>query len=253
MDNWKENRDKLLNITESNVDDCWRGMYHRDVYARARVMKATRSLLPYIKKGQTVLDIGCFTQEARKYLPSDVGYKGIDGKSYHKDSIVMDLDELGELPSWDHVVCLETLEHLVNPSLLLTKLAQASLAHSYLVFSLPNEATLFHRLRCLLGTVDAECFSGSGKHLHLPSLRQSRDLLQTHFVIEKEMYYISPSGCGSRNPWVGRILSAIPDSLHQWLADLCPSLFARGFIFLCKPVDSPKPQDPGESPVDSTG
>lgn len=211
-------------------------MYHRDPYARARVMKATRLVLPYLKPGDTVLDVGCYTQEAKKYLPYDVKYVGLDGEKFHKDTIVVDLNTGFEPQRVKAVVCLETLEHLVNPSLCLESI-QKSLPDSggICILSLPNEATLFHRLRALLGTVDGECFAKQGKHLHLPSLSQARQFLRQYFHIERETYYISPSGCGSRQEWIGRLLRLVPDCVHQWLADSWPSLFARGWIFTLTP------------------
>ena len=58
------------------------GMYKTDKYARDRVMKSARLLLPYLsqddKNPSTILDVGCFTWEARKYFPKAVKYIGID-------------------------------------------------------------------------------------------------------------------------------------------------------------------------------
>ena len=211
-------------------------MYKRDKCARDRVMKSARLLLPYLKENETVVDIGCFTQEARKYYPRDIKYIGLDEKAYHRETVVVDLNGEFEIPKAKGVLCLETLEHLLRPHHMLERIHTALGPDGHLVVSLPNEATVFHRLRCLFGTVDGECFADRGKHLHLPSLRQARCLLThgQHFEIVKELFYISPTGFASRQAWVGRILSLIPDRIHQTFADLLPSLFARGFIFLLK-------------------
>jgi len=108
------------------------------------------------------------------------------------------------------------------------------------VVSLPNEATLFHRIRCLLGTVDAECFASQGKHLHLPNLRQCRTLLSScGFQIVEEEYYISLSFQSSRQKWLKSLCFLLPESILQLLANAFPSLFARGFIFACR-VKSPE-------------
>lgn len=216
-------------------------MYRRDRYARDRVMKSARLLLPYIKEGDTILDVGCFTQEARKYYPRDVKYIGIDNQKFHAATKVVDLNHGFEPIPCQHALCLETLEHLLDPGDTLESL-RLSVADR-LVISLPNESTLFHRIRALFGTVDAGCFSQEGKHLHLPSLRQSRAFLSGTFHIEKEAYYISPSACGSQQSWIGRVLTLFPDWFHQALADRAPSLFARGFIFLLR-KHTPTPPDP---------
>jgi len=232
-------------------DGLWKGMYKRDKYARDRVMKSARLLLPYLKDIDTVLDVGCFTHEAKKYFPRSVQYIGIDQKAYHRDTRVVDLNHGFEPIPCSHALCLETLEHLLDPYDTLEAISKSLVAGGYLVVSLPNEATIFHRIRSLFGTVDGDCFSPEGKHLHLPSLRQSRRFLKSNPELEvlKELYYISPSACNSSAPkWFGRLLSLIPDSIHYYLANTFPSLFARGFIFLLRkkgasPVDAHGPSD----------
>lgn len=227
----------------------WSQMYSRDIYARDRVMKSARLLLPYLKDNDLILDVGCFTQEAKKYYPPWVKYLGIDGKAYHRDTQVVNLNH-GFVPiPAQHALCLETLEHLIDPEDCVESLYNSLPDNGMLVVSVPNEATLFHRLRCLCGTVDAGAFSSTGKHLHLPSLKQARKFLSTRFEIVSEQYYISPSACNSSQEWVGRILSRIPDCVHQTLANNLPSLFARGFIFLLKKRTqvSPNPLPLGES------
>jgi len=209
-------------------------MYRLDRYARDRVMKSARLLLPFLKDNDTVLDVGCFTWEAKKYFPRAVKYVGIDQKKYHPKTQVVDLNHGFEPIECSHALCLETLEHLIDPADTLESLQKSLAADGRLVVSLPNETTLFHRLRSLFGTVDADCFVSEGKHLHLPNLKLSRSFLEKYFEIERQLYYISPSATGSRQEWVGRILSMIPDTIHQFLADWKPSLFARGFIFLLK-------------------
>lgn len=209
-------------------------MYRRDRYARDRVMKSARLLLPYLKDGDTVLDVGCFTQEAKKYYPRVIKYIGIDEKQYHPQTRIVDLQHGFEAISCSHALCLETLEHLIDPQDTLESIYTSLPPDGMLVVSVPNEATFFHRLRCLCGTVDAGAFVGEGKHLHLPNLRQARNLVSRQFEIVLEKYYISPSACNSSQEWVGRILRTVPDVVHQCLADRFPSLFARGFIFLLK-------------------
>ena len=213
-------------------------MYRRDKYARDRVMKSARLLLPFTKDTDTILDVGCFTWEARKYFPRSVNYIGIDQKAYHKKTKVVDLNHGFEPIPCQAALCLETLEHLLDPEDCLHSIESSLHPSGYLVVSLPNESSLFHRLRALFGIVDGECFSGQGKHLHLPSLKQSRLFLQKSFDIVSEKFYISPTGCGSRQAYIGKLLSLLPDKLHQILADSFPSLFARGFIFLLKKKNS---------------
>ena len=215
-------------------------------------MKSARLLLKHMKEGDTILDVGCFTQEAAKYFPRTMTYIGIDGEKYHKNTKVVDLNHGFEAIACNGVLCLEVLEHLVDPEDCLEAICSSVSQEGRVVLSLPNEATLFHRIRSLLGTVDGNCFSGQGKHLHLPSLKQSRTLCMKYFDVLEEKYYISPSACGSQAPFLLKVLLAlIPDRIQERLSAWIPSLFARGFIFVCKKKD--KTQDkPGASSVEST-
>lgn len=230
---------------DSTAETPWHDMYRKDKYARDRVMKSARLLLPFLsqddKKPDTILDVGCFTFEAKKYFPRAVQYIGIDQKAFHRETRVVDLNHGFTPIPCHHALCLETLEHLVDPEDTLRAIADSLAPDGRAVISLPNEATLFHRIRSLFGTVDAGCFDPEGKHLHLPNLKQSRAFLERVFQIDREYYYISPTACGSRSAWVGRILEIIPEWLHQRLADTFPSLFARGFIFLLKHRTSEQP------------
>lgn len=220
--------------TVSTANTPWHLMYQRDKYARDRVMKSARALLPYLTDNDLVLDVGCFTQEAKKYFPPWIKYLGIDQVAFHPQTQVVELNHGFQPIPCKACLCLETLEHLIDPGDTLESIYNSLLPDGVLVVSVPNEATLFHRLRCLCGTVDAGAFVGEGKHLHLPNLKQSRRFLSTRFDILSEQYYISPSACNSTQEWVGGIMRLVPDSLWQWLADKFPSLFARGFIFLLK-------------------
>ena len=211
--------------------DHWQGMYE-DKYAINRIKKSV-SLLD-LKSNMTILDVGCYKMEPRKYIPCDVKYAGIDVSDFTPEVTVKDID--GGF-SWfekvDRVLCLEVLEHMKFPQGTLKSIKKVLKDDGIAIISLPNEATLFHRVRCLTGTVDQECFQECGKHLHLPSLAQCRSFLRDYLTIEHEAYY-SSDGNNSRQSWMQSLLRLIPDWLKQALADRLPSLFARGFIFVCK-------------------
>ena len=202
---------------------------HDDPYALARLKKSIK--LCDILPNHSVLDVGCHQEEARQFIPKSCNYVGLDHIKGDNFDGGFNLHQ-----KFDRILCLEVLEHLTQPISTLESICNHLAPEGILVVSLPNEATLFHRIRCLLGTVDAECFSHQGKHLHLPSLSQCRSLLLSsgYPIIDCEEYYISSSAAGSRQAWVGKILSLIPEKLQQLLADRFPSLFARGFIFVCK-------------------
>lgn len=206
--------------------DFWPELYN-DPYAVKRI---ERSLdLADIRPSHTVLDVGCHLGELEVYMPLEAMYYGIDILNG------VNIDGGFSLPKkFDRILCLEVLEHLQHPIGTLTSIAEHLAPDGLAVISLPNEATLFHRLRSLFGVIDAEAFQECGKHLHLANLAQSETLLRRKFDILSRHSYISPQAVGSRQRWLGYLMRLLPDTLWQWLADRWSSLFARGFIWVCQ-------------------
>lgn len=208
------------------VKDYWPTLYS-DPYAVKRIQKSIQ--VANLKEGMSVLDVGCHRGELEKFIPLKIFYYGID------KILGSEIDGGFQAPQkYDRIFCLEVLEHLVNPEGTIESIKAHLKDDGLAVISLPNEATIFHRFRGLLGVMDGECFSSCGKHLHLPSLKQSRKFISVHFDIVSEHYYISPEARGSRQAWIGSFLKLIPSQFLQTLANMMPSLFARGFIFKLK-------------------
>ena len=213
------------------MTDFWEGMTE-DPDAIARIKKSVKLL--DCKEGMIVLDIGCHKMEAIKYLPKNIHYCGIDSEN-NGQQVVADIDGGFVFPKQvDRILCLEVLEHLEMPGGVLQTIQTVLKDDGVAVVSLPNEATLFHRIRCLFGTVDAECFNYGGKHLHLPSLKQSRRFLEEFFEILEVRFYTTQVGIGVKPQWVAWLMHLAPYRVLQLLATLLPSLFARGFIFKLK-------------------
>lgn len=225
----------LLDLAKNNINPSWIDMHKTDYWTRERIIKSCCLIQDKIKETDVVLDIGAFQQFVKNLLPR-CQYFPIDSYVY-KNNLVVDLDHLESLPSASYVVCLETLEHLKDPGHTLGLIRDCLDPSGLAVISLPNESTIYHRLRGLFfGLMDGECFFSQGKHLHLPSLRQCRRFLLEHGLqIVHEKYYIFPTATGSRSLILRKLLHLIPCSFHQALANWYPSLFARGFIFLVQP------------------
>jgi hypothetical protein len=80
------------------------------------------------------------------------------------------------------------------------------------LISLPNECTLWHRIKMVLGWgVDSTGFA-PWYHLHFPTLKQNDKFISKHFKIKKKRYWVY--------------------GLPQWFAFI-PTLFARGVIYEC--------------------
>jgi len=217
------------------MDDPYAGMYE-DRYAVTRLKKSVELAAPYLTSESVVIELGCYDEKLLQYLPEIKQYRGLDQRS--SPSLDFDFpatldEEPFPLPPADVLFCLETLEHLRNPKLLLHVFDRLLKPQGRIVISLPNEATLFHRIRALFGVIDAEAFK-EGKHLSLPNIKQSREFINSFLQVEKTVYYINPGARKSRQSWLGKILTVLPDFFWEFLAFLCPSLFARGTIFLCR-------------------
>lgn len=215
----------------------WAHMYD-DPYALKRIEKACELLKKHVPWG-TIVEVGSFKEKARSFLTSRYTYIPYDYRRYTIHTNKLDLNKLNKpfkiVKFCDAILCLEVLEHLVRPERVLKKLKTHLKPDGIFIISLPNEATLFHRIRSLLGTIDAESFSSKGKHLHLPNFRQSRDFLQRLGQILECQPYINPSAKDSRQAqWFGW-MKLLPDWFWQILANWKPSLFARGWIFVLKP------------------
>lgn len=207
--------------------DFWPTLYE-DPFAVERIKKCVE--LADIKPSMNVLDVGCNKMEASKYIPTSCHYIGIDSINGFEIDGGFNL-----LQKFDRILCLEVLEHLKYPRKTLESIVSHLNDEGIAIISLPNEVSLFHRLRSLFGIVDQECFSESGKHLHLPSLKQAQAFLSAYLRIQKVAFYTS-DGCGSRQSVVRSAIRLFPKRLLQLLADVCPSLFSRGFIFVCNKV-----------------
>ena len=91
--------------------------------------------LPYYD--QTLLDVGCFEAPLRSLL-NTLDYTGVDFVG--DPDIQLNLENIESLPfkdnSFDTVICIEVLEHLVNLHQMFDELVRVS--SRYVVVSLPN-------------------------------------------------------------------------------------------------------------------
>lgn len=224
-------------------------MYKEDKYAKLRVLKYRALLTPLLRPGLSLLDIGCYTAEIYDHLPHDVDYWGIDfdeaaiavarAKVPKPEQIVychFDKEPITLGRTFDVVLCTEVLEHLIDPNAMMQQICSLVNRCGYILISLPNENTLYHRLMAVVGLgVDSYAFK-LYKHLHLPTLAQSEAFVRRYATIYKREYYINASGKGSRLEFLGPLTSQLPTWFWESLARAWPGLFARGVIFLAQPL-----------------
>jgi len=218
--------------------------YSKDRFAKYRFDIAKHLLLPYIKENVKILDIGCYDGamlDAIRKSANQIDYTGIDADSKALDiaasrgAKVLKLNiESDNLPfqsdSFDIIIIGEVLEHLKDPARILSFAKNVLKTKGILLVSLPNECTIYHRLKILFGRgIDGTGFA-PGYHLHFPTLKQNEDFVQQFFKIEEKKYWYH-LGVGGV---LEKLLNFIPHSFLQFLVNLFPNLLARGIIILCK-------------------
>jgi len=121
-----------------------------------------------------VLDVGC----GEAYLRARIeDYVGIDIAG--NPDICFDLEQ-GVLPfddnSFDLAICLDVLEHIQAAHKILEEIFRVSRSH--VVVSLPNEYTLYFRLRFLLGKPKKELgWFPRNRHKWLASYNQAKEFI----------------------------------------------------------------------------
>lgn len=117
-----------------------RSGWRRSGEERMRFRAATR--LARVRPGAAVLDIGSRDGGLRRWLPPDVRYQGMDitPEFAGPDIVIRDVSE--GIPfadgSFDHVFCIEVLEHVPNPYGALTDMHRVLRPGGVLVLSVPN-------------------------------------------------------------------------------------------------------------------
>lgn len=241
------NQSKLKSKFKIEIPELHYGnMYERDKYVQQRYQKYFDFLKPYMKAGSKILDVGGYRGELKQYLPNNVKYFVLDfdkkalEEAKKKGAITKQIDFDNEIIAWkenqpfDIIVMTEVLEHLKNPAAHLAEVSKLIKDDGVVLISLPNENMLYHRIMSLLGFGNDYFAFKLYKHLHQPTIKQSRDFLRTQFKIVKEDYFINVSAQSSRVEFLGKLFQFIPDSIWNYLAHLWPSGFARGTVFLLK-------------------
>lgn len=213
-----------------------------DKYTVSRYQVYRRLLMPYVGNGVRVLELGCYAAELLDYLPPyDLYYVGLDidrgalrvaKNRHHIETLQVDLNawSLPFKAKFDVIVCTETLEHLRDPEKILIQFKELLSKQGVILLSLPNEVTILHRIRVVMGKgIDLTGFDPL-YHMHFPTIQQSLQLVSRHFEVITIHYYAYADVGGT----MGKLLSAVPTIVWEKIANLYPSLFARGVMFLAR-------------------
>lgn len=205
------------------------------------------------KRNVSILDVGGYTGDNLKYWKmsgrktKNIDYHVADydteagkivtkrGGHYHYyDLNLDDLTKLFPNKKFDLIICTEVLEHLLDPHRQMNYFKKLLKKNGKIIISLPNENTIFHRIYSVLGMgIDQYPFA-LYKHLHFPTVKQSKDFVSGYFKLVNLKYYMNFGGKGSRFGFIGNLFTLIPDSFWRILVDTFPGLLARGTVFYLK-------------------
>ncbi len=163
-----------------NYEDYWAQREKNQIVTEPAKRRA-RGILPFIKEGDSVLDIGCGTGETLEVLQKERSIKGtgldisqtalsvVEKKGF--DIIELDLTKPENKLSgkWDHIIMFEVAEHVIDTEVMIACLAGHFSKGLYI--STPNLGYLAHRLRLLFGRFPVTYISDPREHVRYWSVK----------------------------------------------------------------------------------
>lgn len=195
-------------------------------YLSAFQKRRARAIIRMLPMGAEVLDVGCGDGSLLQYLRenSKISGYGLDctdracqnGALEGFEFIQGDITSPAiapHLPLVDYVIACEVLEHIAQPELALTALAQK--ARKGVIISVPNTGYVRYRARMLFGKFPIQWLVHPGEHLRFWTITDMRWwLAQLRLEIDKMAAYVG-----------------VPILKNLW-----PALFAEGVVILIKPA-----------------
>ena len=222
-----------------------------DHYTNRRIFQTAKIISELNFEQYNILDIGGYNGDLlialNKYIIKPINYSIVDfdkeGMKVANDRNIKtyftNLDEepfnknIDPYKKYNIIVSTECFEHLKNPAMHMENVSKVINKDGYMIVSLPNENTLYHRILSLIG-VGADTYAFKlFKHLHMPTIKQSENFLSQFGKIINKNYWISAQFKYTKMKFLF-FLNLLPDSFWQILANLMPGLFARGTIFTIK-------------------
>ncbi len=189
--------------------------------------------LPKNKKYK-LLDIGAGGKFLKEFLPKNILYYSLDYQGEH--DYIFDLDK-GKMPikneSFDIVVCLETLEHLIHPEKTMKEILRLGKKDAFFFLSMPNEYNFILRFYYLIGkkTTCQKPFKTIIEHLHIhtPRVKDIIQFFSEYLKIEK-IDYCWESRTSDHGSKTAKKIARVIDKFTNLLAKVYPSLFSRVVI-----------------------
>jgi len=214
-------------MKEKTIKQIYNETYWDIVHRSKFTFKKINTIYKLIKfKKGTLLDCGCgegyllrfFNEIGYKCYGFDLSEKAVKTTSGEGLTVIKgDLEE--KIPfnkKFDIIICSDILEHIYNIESPIANMKSALKEDGILVISIPNDFTIFHRIKILFGIIYYEIYSS---HLHYFTQKQFRKILK-----ENGLKIVKEKNISVNIPILNPILDV--------MANVLPKLFAQSYIFV---------------------
>lgn len=220
-------------VTSQSVEDDYYESYNRNVAGSDNYLLERERIMLENIKGENIMDIGCgpgkigllikkkrlfgvdiFTNP--KKLVKERGYKKVFLMNISQDSIPVGTNTM------DTVICMETLEHLMDPIHALAEINRVLKKNGKLIISVPNIGWIFSRILHLLGVfADLHDYQIVPSHIRFFTISRLKKILGI-------MGFDNIKVFGTTD-----FVSPVPgQSILNMSAKIYPSLFASNPVFV---------------------
>jgi len=195
--------------------------------------RATARFLSKKKDNLKLLEVGAGDRVLKEIIPENIKYYSADlsGEQDYKVDLNKERIPVKD-KTFDILVCLETLEHVLYPDKIIEELKRVTKDEGIFILSMPNEYNFWLRLNYLFAIKKKMTDSpfevvSKLQHIHRPRVKDIINIFGKHLKIRK-VEYVWISILGKK-----RIFHPI-DKVLNFLAKVYPSLFARIVIVVAE-------------------
>jgi 2-polyprenyl-3-methyl-5-hydroxy-6-metoxy-1,4-benzoquinol methylase len=226
----------------------------RDKNKRSHIIQLLEEFKSEYKiSNSSILELGCGLGQNLEVFRADNRIMGVEGIY----EVVEEAQKLGlnvvqqnleaeqiSLPngSQDLILCLDVLEHLMDPSHLLLEIKRLLAPNGLAILNVPNHLDIRGRLKILFGSgLDVhnyfpDHYDWNNPHIRFFRYKSFNQMIQKFgFEVVKDYSYRNCS-----IPLSGKISNRLISNLFYKITSISPSLFAGGFFLVIKPLNMDK-------------
>jgi methionine biosynthesis protein MetW len=203
--------------------------------------------------GQNLVELGCGSGSNLEIFADDNKVLGVEGlneavdfikNNLNIDAVQANLEEPLNFISdntFEWIVCLDVLEHLVNPFSLMKEINRILVPGGRAIINVPNHFEIRGRIKILFGSnVDVHNFFPEYEEWNNPHIRFfthkgiSKMFQESEFNVSEDLSY-----CFSTLPLLQKIKLPGFGWLNEKIVKISPSLFSGGLFFIVQKMKEP--------------